>query len=341
VLIPTTIGSPAALWAARESVMLVDDLGALAVIPSHMDAGIPIARRRFAHHAGSRLTLPTGRSTTLASGLRITGGSVVFEGTSIALIAEHARGRDIVVLALASGCPLQTVGLPPGTVRIAARRGLAVVHDAARRLAIIDLRSARPLGAVMAGGDVTDVAVDPDGSLLAIRLASGDLQIAPIDERMGAATRLSTSLRGAGDRDVYAPRPAPADAAVLGRSSDVRPPEPRAAALVKLDREIRSITLWALRAILNPCDTHRLGHGNEAHPHEHEVALAADPQHRSASAPVAELAGEAGAVADRDRRVACDRGAVAPRRHRAAAGHPRQRPRPSAARRAARRARPR
>jgi hypothetical protein len=289
------------------------------------------------------LTLPTGRSTTLASGLRITGGSVVFEGTSIALIAEHARGRDLVVLALASGCPLQTVGLPPGTVRIAARRGLAVVHDAARRLAVLDLRSARPLGAVMAGGDVTDVAVDPDGSLLAIRLASGDLQSAPIDERMGAATRLSTSLRGAGDRDVHAPEPVPADAAVLERSSAVRPPEPRVAALVKLDREIRSITLWALRAMLKPCDPHRLRHDHEGpHPHEHEIAaLAADPQHRGASTPIAELAGEAGAVADCDRRVARDRGAVAPRRHRAAVRHPRQRPRPSAARRAARRARPR
>jgi hypothetical protein len=211
VLIPTTIGGPSALWAARESVMLVDDLGSLAIIPSHIDAGIPVAGRRFAHYAGLRLTLPTGRSTTLALGLRITGGSLLFEGTSIAMIAEHARGRDIVVLALASGCPLQTVGLPPGTVRIAARRGLAVVHDAARRLAVIDLRSARHLGAVVTDGDVTDVAVDPDGSLLAIRLVSGDLKLAPIGERMGAATRLSTSLRDAGDRNVDASKLQPAD----------------------------------------------------------------------------------------------------------------------------------
>lgn len=190
VLIPTTIGAPSALWSARESMMLVDDLGALAIIPSHVDAGIPVAGRRYAHFAGPRLTIPSGRSTTLAHGLRITGGSVVLEGASLALITEHACGRALAIFALATGCSLQTVDLPEGTVRIAARRGLAVVHDAARRLAVVDLRAARRVGAVEVGGDVTDVAVDPDGSLLAIRLASGELELAPIAERMSARSHL-------------------------------------------------------------------------------------------------------------------------------------------------------
>jgi hypothetical protein len=321
VLIPTLIDGPSALWAARESVLLVDDLGSLAIVPSHIDAGIPIARRRFAHHAGLRLTLPTGRSTTLRSGHRITGGCVLCEGASIALITEHDRGRDLAVLALPSGCQLQTVGLPPGPVRIAARRGVAVVHDAPRRLAVIDLRSGRPLGAVVADGDVADVAIDPDGNRLAIRFAIGELQLASIGERMGAATYLPSSLRGAGARD--------------GRSSEIRasaepsfearPPMivgepdhrpcqtqlPRAAALVTHDREIQSITRLALRAILNPRETSRLGLGSGDHPpYEHEIAahagpardylaaargasiahtaaLAAEPPHRSASMPSA------------------------------------------------------
>jgi hypothetical protein len=218
-LIPASTGGPAALWAARESVMLVDDLGSLAVVPSHRDAGIPIAGRRFAHYAGLRLTLPTGVSTALASGLQITGGSVVHEGTSIALIAEHAGGRDLVVLALPGGRLLQTVGLPPGPIRIAAGRGLAVVRDTARRLAVLDLRSARPLGAVVTDGDVTDVAVDPGGRLLAIRLASGALRLAEIGERMGAAIPLSPSLRGASDRGVEAAALEPAGVEVPGASS--------------------------------------------------------------------------------------------------------------------------
>src|SRR5204863_165763 len=47
----------------------------------------------------------------------------------------------------------------------------------------------------------------------------------------------------------------------------------RADALVELDREVRLVTLWGLRAISGAWDTRRLGYGNEgAHPYEHEVA---------------------------------------------------------------------
>jgi AAA+ superfamily predicted ATPase len=97
---------------------------------------------------------------------------------------------------------------------------------------------------------------------------------------------------------------------------------PRAATLVELDRELRSVALWTLRAISLAWDTRRLGYGNEGpHPYEHEVAalvgtnagfapdyveaarialaeheatLAADPQHRSPVTPLAELIDEFG-----------------------------------------------
>jgi hypothetical protein len=361
LLIPATIGGPAALWTGREAVALLDALGSLAIVPGDLDAAIPIAGRRFVRSAGPRLTLPAGTTVTLAGAVQIAGGSVIIDGTSLALVAEHPRGRDLIVVALASGRALQRVALPPGTVRIAARRGLAVVHDAARRLTLLDLRFGRPLGAVVSDDDVTDVAVDPDGTLLAIRRACSDLELAPIGERARGATRLSASLQEIGPRDAEVapldraempmpgpssehrsseaqaaePRPAesrssdrpPADplAAVVVDALEPRPIRerlPRAAALVELDREIRSVMLWALRAISSAWDTRRLGYGNEgAHPYEHEVAallgknagfaqdyrvaardavaeheaaLAADPQHRSAPTPIAELADELG-----------------------------------------------
>jgi hypothetical protein len=312
VLIPTTIGAPAALWTAREPVMLVDDLGSLASISTNIDAAIPIAGRRFATYAGPRLTLPAGLSTTPALGGRITGGGVVLEGTSLALIAEHVRGRDMVVLALASGRILQTVAVLPGTVRFAARRGLAVIHDAARRLAVLDLRSARHLGAIVTDREVTDFALDPDGGIVAIRLADGDLELAQIGERMGTFTSLSIPLRDAGERDVDASEqpsacqsseipsadrsplearpsePEPSDIPMsAARQVEPLPPvivdalEPRphrarlsrAEALVELEREIRSVMLWVLHAISSAWDTRRLGYGNEGHhPYEHEVA---------------------------------------------------------------------
>jgi len=209
LLIPTTIGALAALWTAREPVALVDDLGSLAILGHPIDAAIsiPLAGRRFAHGTGPRLTLPAGRAVTLANGAQLTGGSAVFEGASLMLVAEHPRGRDIVILALASARTLQTMALPPGLVRLAARRGLAVVHAAPRRLAVIDLRFARHLGAVVTDDDVTDVAIDPDGSLLAIRLARGDLELAPIGERMGALARLAVVSGGPSGHTPNTPAP--------------------------------------------------------------------------------------------------------------------------------------
>jgi len=126
------------------------------------------------------------RRTPIAGAAQISGGCVIFDGTSRALVVEHPRGRDLVVVALASGRVFQPVALPPGTVRIAARRGLAVV--AARRLALVDLRFGRLLGAVVSDDDVTDVAIDPDGKLLAIRLAGAV-------HRPMAPTRVATPRR--------------------------------------------------------------------------------------------------------------------------------------------------
>ena len=375
-LVPTTIGPPAALWAAREPVMLADDLGALAILPTPTDDAIPISGRRFAHYAGLRLTLPAGVSATLPVGVRIAGGGVVFEGTSLALVVEQLRGRDLVVVALASGRVLRTIPVPAGAIRLAARRGLAIVHDAPRRLAVYNLRFARHLGSVVTDDDIADLAVDPDGERLAIRLVSGEFELAPIGART-AATRLSIYLRH-GDDGGDAPAAEPADAAPAARPAprlsvvtafpgasatadqplaaariprparaerpdaplaptprdlppvvvdalEPRPDRvrlPRAAALAHLDREIRSVTLWGLRAISSAWDTRRLGYGNEGeHPYEHEVAalvgknagfapdylagaaealtehealLAADPGHRGASTPIAELADEFG-----------------------------------------------
>jgi hypothetical protein len=367
-LIPAMIGGPAALWAAREPALLLDDLGSLAVTAGPSDAAIPIAGRRFARHAGSRLSLPAGTTVMLPGATKIVGGCVIFDGTSLALVTEQPRGHDIVIVALASGRTRQTVALPPGPIRIAARRGLAVVQDAVRRLSVLDLRFARRLGAVLADDDVVDVAVDPDGQRLAIRLACGELELAPVGDRMraGSGARASTPDAGRSAEvpgvtpdevgevaPVEAPAPSGASTGAGARASRlaaVRPSEPepacaarpvlpplvvealdprptrdrlpRAAALAELDRELRSVMLWTLRAISGAWDSRRLGYGNEGHhPYEHEVAalvgknagfasdylaaardalaeheaaLAADPQHRASPTPIAELIDELG-----------------------------------------------
>ncbi|HEY6177777.1 MAG TPA: hypothetical protein VIX73_25150, partial [Kofleriaceae bacterium] len=120
-LIPTAIGGAAALWTGGESAGLFDDLGRFSVVAGQFHAAIPISGRRFARYAGPRLTLPAGTEVDLARAAQIVGGSAILDGTSLALVVEHPGGRDIVVVALASGRTLGTVALPPGTVRIAAR----------------------------------------------------------------------------------------------------------------------------------------------------------------------------------------------------------------------------
>jgi hypothetical protein len=59
------------------------------------------------------------------------------------------------------------------------------------------------------------------------------------------------------------PEPRPPRIADALEPRPCRPRLPLAAELAKLDREIQSITRWALRAIFEPGDRHRLGHDNE------------------------------------------------------------------------------
>ena len=148
-LCPTMIGAPAALWTACESVMLFEDMDRFACTAAQGTAAIPIVGSRLAPYGGPRLTLPAGAAMTLENGAQIAGGCVILEGTSLALVAEHPHGRRIVVVALASGRVLQSVAVPQGKVRIAARRGVAVVQDAARHLVVVDLKFGRQVGAMM------------------------------------------------------------------------------------------------------------------------------------------------------------------------------------------------
>ncbi|HEX3479607.1 MAG TPA: hypothetical protein VHT91_31505, partial [Kofleriaceae bacterium] len=299
-LIPATIGGPSALWAAREPALLLDDLGSLVVVAGPHDAAIPIAGRRFARHAGSRLSLPGGTTVMLGSAAQIAGGCVIFDGTSLALITEQPRGRDLVVVALASGRTRQTVALPPGMVRIAPRRGLAVVHEAARWLSVLDLRSTRWLGTVVADDEVVDVAVDPGGKQLAIRLACGEIELAPIGDRMrpGSGARLSAPDAGT----VEASRNAPDEVEIhevnevggVGEVGEVAPaeapvpPGASAGAVVAASRlaDIRSVEVASTDAV-SPADDGEVLQGRAGVDHGSlfvapQIVEAPDPRPRRA-----------------------------------------------------------
>ena len=342
-LVATTVGGAVALWTAATPMLLIDDLGSLTVTPVDHDVALPIAGRRIVRRSANQLTLPGGIAVSVPHGAKLGACAVLFEGTALGLVTEQARRRDLAVITLASGRIQKALVLPSGLLRIASRRGLAVVLEAPRRIAIFDLWFGRHLGHVIADTDVVELAVDPDGRLLALQLANGQLELAPIGEGMAAAERSTAS----GDVDEGAPAEITEEAAAASPDReeperelapviappprqvlDVRAFAPRAAgggmrrteALAALDRELRSVVLWTLQAIAEAWDSRRLGYGDEGkHPYEHEVAalvgmnegfardyvaaaaaalaahelaLAADPGHRGAAAPLSELSAE-------------------------------------------------
>ncbi|MBX3162424.1 MAG: hypothetical protein KF773_41045, partial [Deltaproteobacteria bacterium] len=290
-LVPATVGGAAALWTGARPAMWLDDLGRLTSVAAD-DGAIPIAGRRCARAAGARLTLPAGHTATLDGVERILGGCAIFEGTCLALVARHAGAHEVRVVAVASGRQLQAIALPPGEVRIAPRRGVAVVRSG-RDLALVDLRLGRPLGTVVADRDLADAAVDPDATQLALRATSGEVELLPLARHERARRR---------DRPAEPERetePEVAAVAVelalaepepvrLARAEPEVPPDlaidafeprparaelPRPAAAAALRREIRAIALRTARAIAAAWNTRRIGYGDEAaHPYEHEVA---------------------------------------------------------------------
>ncbi|MBA3397181.1 MAG: hypothetical protein H0T89_31420, partial [Deltaproteobacteria bacterium] len=307
-LIPTTVGAPAAMWTTSQPTIIVDDLGALAFLDVDADAVVPVAGRRYVRAVGARVTLPTGAICTLVNGARIASACVLFDGTSLLALADHQGRRTAMLIALSSGRIQQTLMLPSEPLAIAARRGLAVLRQAPDRLELIDLRFGRSLGVVVVDADVDDVAIDPDGTQLAIRLPGGAVELASIGERMAATVRAGIAVHGdaddSGPVEPVAPpvavaceaeraravepepdeqaapepsfRPTAAWPRVVVDSLDPRPPRARVTrieALDELDREIRSVMLWTLQAIAGAWDSRRLGYGNEGtHPYEHEVA---------------------------------------------------------------------
>ncbi|HET9991356.1 MAG TPA: hypothetical protein VFQ65_22655, partial [Kofleriaceae bacterium] len=286
-LVPAMIGAPAAVWHGRESAIVVDDLGTLATVPlAAADDVIPIAGRRIARCLGSRLVLPSGAHCTLPHGARIAGGCVVFDGAGVGLVTEGPHGRDLVVVAIASGVVTQRAAIVAGPIRIAARRGLAVVQHAPRRFALVDLKFGRMVGQVVSDDDAHDFAIDHDGMQLAIRLADGEVALTLLRQAPSPLVQVSVAEPTVDDAPVPASAPALASppapqvqaplpevsvSALAPRAS--RPPIDRDTAVAALDQELHGVMLRAALAISTAWDTRQLAFGNEGHhPFEHEVA---------------------------------------------------------------------
>ncbi|MEO8550985.1 MAG: hypothetical protein ABI678_13460, partial [Kofleriaceae bacterium] len=299
-----------------------------------VELALPLTHRRHVIARGSRLILPSGVVTALPQA--ISGGAVLADGAAVALVLGSGATRQLALAALGTGQILTRVAIPAGALRLATRRGIALALTDPSTLVAFDLRSGRELAKVALDRQVRDLAIDPDGKRVVLR--STHLEILELDELM----RWSAANASADDREDVVEAPALAtpaapsvepeptfepiaaesvglpSAPLLGLAP--RSPAvtlPASAITAQLDRELRRVALWTLRAIAVGWDTRRIGYGNEGqHPYElevaailgmheghateyvtaavdriaeHEASLAADPMWRTAGTPLATL----------------------------------------------------
>ena len=323
-LSPALAGAAAATCAGRA---WLDDFGALIELPVEGDSAFAFAGRRHVTASGTEIRLGAAR-WPLPVGAKLVAAAALFDGACVALVIARASGREVWI-ATTAGTIRHRITLPAGALRLAARRGILLVHDAARFTAI-DLRLGRMLGEAPLRSD--DVAIDRDARMLAVR--TGDaLAIVSFEAALRAREPEPPPEAVVEPERVHAPPPTavasePPPVARFVRPLALHALEPRrqresipsAAARAHLDRELALVARWAFAAIADGWNTRRLGYGNEsAHPHEHEVAailgmnggfatehlaaaraeaasqaamLAADPARRGPASPLGALAAD-------------------------------------------------
>lgn len=157
---------------------------------AHAHAGdqvIPITGTQVVSIEGPRLVLPTGRSTRLPAGSHVEAGGVLADGTTLVLFIALASRRLVVALNL-DGELVARHDVAPGTVRVANRRGLALVAID-RRVDVVDLRDAALFGTFTLDAEPDDVAIDPDGVRVALR--HGDrVEVSDLRDRLRGRPRV-------------------------------------------------------------------------------------------------------------------------------------------------------
>ncbi|MBA3460747.1 MAG: hypothetical protein H0T46_12340 [Deltaproteobacteria bacterium] len=173
---PVFAGPPALVCGSR---LWLDDCETLREVEL-ADGAMPfLGRRAFTVERvrGGRVVRLGSATWALPQGAVLVGGAALFDGAGVALFVS--RGDRIEAWSsTATGEVRHCMALPTGRVRLAARRGLAIVH-AGDQLTAFDLRYGKELGIGVAPAD--DLALDPDGKFLAT-LHGGEVRITTLDD---------------------------------------------------------------------------------------------------------------------------------------------------------------
>jgi AAA+ superfamily predicted ATPase len=276
-LVGAAVGAPAAVWTAATPVAIVEERGALVPIErAGARVVAPLTGRRWVTSIGSRVMAPSGLSCELGTGAQIIAGAIVHDGAAVALVAEHAAARELVVVGLASGRVQLRRPLHVDAVRIAPRRGAAAMLVEPDHLVLLDLRSGRAVGELACRSAVIDFAIDPDARQVALRSAETTIELVSI----GAPARTSVAVEvevaavpdaELDDRDASSPNASitieetmPVDAcamtsdttamaSILGASSSTAPSSPPTSNARGIDRPLE-LAAMAPRDEVTPLD---------------------------------------------------------------------------------------
>ncbi len=253
------------------------------------ELALPLTHRRHIVVRGGRLVMPSGVAAPI--GQSVTGGAVLADGASAVLVLGGGAARQLALVTIGTGQVVARAAIPAGALRLATRRGIALVLVDPVTLIAIEVRTGRELGTVQLDRQVRDLAIDPDGKSVVLR--STHIEILELEELLRwSAAKIVVEEAVAETAPVAASAPAVseepppptfepiviepvlADVPLLALAPRVvRTPLSSGLVTAQLDRELRRISLWALHAIAVGWDTRRIGYGNEGqHPYELEVA---------------------------------------------------------------------
>ena len=118
---------------------------------------------------------------------------------------SRLRARELAVVGLSNGRLQLRMPLRALAIRVAARRGVAVLQIEPQRLGVVDLRTGRVLGSLATSTTLVDFAIDPDGGRLALRSQGGDLELLPLAQAMAQHASATRPDAAPGRRSLSAP----------------------------------------------------------------------------------------------------------------------------------------
>jgi hypothetical protein len=190
--LPLPVG-PRAVGVSRTLVITEAESGNLVAQAHAGDLVIPVTTTQVVSIERSRgtdrtrLTLPTGRAAWLPAGSIVEGAGMLADGNTLVLSIASGSRRLVVAIAL-GGELIARHDVAPGTVRIATRRGLALVAID-RRVDVVDLRDATLFGTFTLDAEPDDLAIDPDGARVALR-TGGRVEVSDVKDRLRSRPRV-------------------------------------------------------------------------------------------------------------------------------------------------------